>query len=240
MRKLLALILFAVVAFVPSGATAKVRVTPSEAGPNNVLDAERYKPTKPAPRPHKRVSEADDPVHFNEWGGIPCATLPDGSTRCFGQPAVRVPTKPKVTPGQILTATRTIGLPSLKINIQPGTATLINFDTIFYARTRPFARSVTLLGYDIDLAATPVGYTWHHGDGTSHTTGEPGAPYPSKAVTYRYMQTAKHLSPSVDVTYRVRYRVDGGSWQTLSQTLTANGPAGDLEVKEAGAVLTSY
>ena len=140
----------------------------------------------------------------------------------------------------VLTATRTIGLPSLRINIQPGSATLVNLDTIFYARPQPFARSVTLLGYDIDLVATPASYTWHPGDGSSRTTTTPGNPYPAKDITYRYQQPAKHLHPSVDVTYRVRYRVDGGPWQSLSQTLTATGQQSDLQVKEAGAVLASY
>ncbi|MEO6470184.1 MAG: hypothetical protein ABIR57_00090 [Aeromicrobium sp.] len=129
-------------------------------------------------------------------------------------------------------------MPRLKINIQPGTATLVNLDTIFYARPQLFQRTITLLGYTIDLVASPTRYTWRHGDGTAHTTTKPGNPYPSKDVTYRYQKPSKRVSPSVDVTYRVRYRVDGAGWQTLSQTLTASGPTGDLEVKEATPVLT--
>ncbi len=166
-----------------------------------------------------------------------CMDEADGTTYCFGN-GPGADARPDLTPGYVLAAARRVGLPSLGINIQPGDATLVNLDTIFYARPQPFARSVTLLGYDIDLRATPVLYTWHHGDGTSHTTSEPGAPYPAKTVTYRYQQPADHVRPSVDVTYRVRYRVDGGGWQTLNQTLTATGQQNDLEVKEAGAVLT--
>lgn len=139
----------------------------------------------------------------------------------------------------LLQAIREIGLPSLKINIQPGTKTLVNLDTIFYARPQPFSKSVNLLDYAIDLTATPVSFTWLHGDGTSHTTRTSGAPYPSTAVTYRYKKPARSLHPSVDVTYQVRYRIDGGAWQTLTQTLRASGPTSNLQVKEAGAVLTS-
>ena len=40
------------------------------------------------------------------------------------------------------------------------------------------------------------------------------------------------------MTYRVRYRVDGGAWNTIGQTLLASGPAAELEVKEAAPVLT--
>ena len=168
-----------------------------------------------------------------------CMDEPDGTTYCFGQPAIAPPATPaELTPGDILTAVKKIGLPSLEINIQPGGETLVNLDTIFYARPQPFRRSVDLLGFDIDLVATPVRYTWRHGDGTSHTTSKPGGPYPSKDVIHRYPKSAKNLHPSVDVTYTVRYRVDGGAWQNLSQTLQASGPTGDLDVKEATPVLT--
>ncbi|MDQ3157251.1 MAG: hypothetical protein M3Q98_11080 [Actinomycetota bacterium] len=178
-------------------------------------------------------------MKLNKWGGVPCATNPDGTLQCFGQPAVAPPTTPaELTPGDILTAVKEIGMPSLEINIQPGGETLVNLETIFYARPQPFRRSVDLLGFDIDLVATPVRYTWRHGDGTSHTTSRPGRPYPAKDVVYRYAKSAKNLHPRVDVTYAVRFRVDGGAWQNLSQTLQASGPTGDLDVKEATPVLT--
>ena len=177
----------------------------------------------------------------NKWGGFPCIVNADGTTQCFGQPAIPPPTKPGApTEGDILTAIKKIGLPSLEINIQPGDETLVNFDTILYARPQPFRRNVNLLDYDIDLVATPARYTWHHGDGTSHTTSQPGGPYPSKDVTYRYQESAQNLRPSVDVTYAVRYRVDGGTWQNLSQTLQASGPTGNLDVREATPVLAHY
>lgn len=221
-------------------ASAGVDADPDGNGASVRLHAvEEWKPLQRSPGPPKLHVHLVEPTRLNKWGGVPCVVLPDGSTRCFGQPALPAP-KSKLSPGEILEATRKIGLPSLTITIQPGTATLVNLDTIFFARPQPFSRSVTLLGYDIDLRAAPVSYTWRHGDGTSHATRSPGAPYPSKDVTYRYQQPATHVSPSVDVTYQVRYRVDGGAWQTLSQTLTANGQPSDLEVKEAGAVLTSY
>ncbi|MGZ5372672.1 MAG: hypothetical protein ACXWXC_00160 [Aeromicrobium sp.] len=176
----------------------------------------------------------------NAWGGFACLDLADGTKQCFGQPAIPPPVTPdELTSGDILSAIKQIGLPSLKINIQPGNETLVNLDTIFYARPQPFRRSVDLLGFDIDLVATPVRYTWRHGDGTSHATSGPGRPYPSKDVVHRYAKSAKNLRPRVDVTYGVRFRVDGGAWQDLSQTLQASGPTGDLDVKDATPVLTS-
>ena len=223
-----------------SQARADFSIDPSVYSPDLYLHAKQSHPQHglgtflPAGKKEK-------PMARNEWGGIPCIINPDGTTQCFGQPAVPPPAKPGApTDGEILTAIKKIGLPSLEINIQPNDETLVNFDTIFFARPQPFRRNVNLLDYDIDLVATPVGFTWHHGDGTSHTTSKPGAPYPSKGVTYRYQESARNLRPSVDVTYTVRYRVDGGAWQNLSQTLQASGPAGDLDVREATPVLAHY
>ncbi len=144
----------------------------------------------------------------------------------------------ELSEGDILNAVRQIGLPSLKVQIQPGTSTLVNVATIFYTEPQAFNRGVTLLGFDVDLIATPVRYRWLHGDGTAKTTSKPGKPYPSTEVTHRYRQPDEAVNPRVDVTYRVRYRVDGGSWNTIDQTLLASGPTATLEVKEAAPVLT--
>jgi len=142
-----------------------------------------------------------------------------------------------LTEGDVLRAVREIGLPRLSVSVQPGERTLVNADTVFSTSPVPFDHSVTLLGFDVDLVATPTSYTWHHGDGTSRSTSKPGRPYPAFDVTHRYRKAAEVVRPSVDVTYQVRYRVDGGAWTTISQTITAPGPAAELEVREAVPVL---
>ncbi|AWB92632.1 hypothetical protein [Aeromicrobium chenweiae] len=148
------------------------------------------------------------------------------------------PDRRQLTPGDVLRAAREIGLPSLQVRIQPGEKTLVNVETIFYAEPQAFSRSIDLLGYDVDLVAEPASYRWIHGDGTTRSTSTPGRPYPAMDVTHRYRAPSDHVRARVDVTYRVRYRVDGGAWQTIGQTLVASGPAAELEVKEAAPVLT--
>ncbi|KQX75583.1 hypothetical protein ASD10_10575 [Aeromicrobium sp. Root472D3] len=145
---------------------------------------------------------------------------------------------PEVTPGDILRAVREIGLPSLRLEVQPDAETLVNVETIFYTEPQPFERSVELLGFDVDLVAEPVGYQWVHGDGTTATTTEPGRPYPAMDVVHRYTVPADDVRARVDVTYRVRFRVDGGPWQTIGQTLLAAGPPTALDVDEAAPVMT--
>ncbi len=144
-----------------------------------------------------------------------------------------------MTPGRVLQAVREIGLPSLRLTVQPGGETLVNLDTILSTSEPDFARSLTLLGSTVDLEASPTSYTWHHGDGTTQTTTIPGAPYPAKDITHRYTRPAKDVRLRVDATYEVRFRIDGGPWQTLADTITATGPATSLDVREARPVLTS-
>jgi hypothetical protein len=154
------------------------------------------------------------------------------------EPAEPEADEPEVTPGDVLRAVREIGLPSLQLKIQPGAETLVNVDAILYTEPQPFERSVELLGFDVDLVAEPVGYRWIHGDGTTATTTGPGRPYPAMDVVHRYTAPSDDVQARVDVTYRVRFRVDGAAWQTIGQTLLASGPTTTLDVDEAAPVLT--
>ncbi len=138
----------------------------------------------------------------------------------------------------MLNEIRRIGLPKLQARTQPEGKTLVNFDTIFYTETQPFTATVMLLGQQVDIVAEPTGYTWHHGDGTSTTTAGPGAPYPSKEITYRYSDADATVRPRVDVTYSARFRVNGGAWQDIDETVTITGPETALRVSEAAPVLS--
>ncbi len=129
-------------------------------------------------------------------------------------------------------------MPALEVRVQPEGRTLVNVETIFYTEPTTLRRTVALLGHQVRLEATPVSYGWVHGDGTTKRTSRPGRPYPAKDVTHRYQQPGDDLAARVDTTYRVRYTIDGGSWATLSETLTARGPVTPVDVDEAAPVLT--
>lgn len=236
MTRVLTLAATVLLIIVPSRAASDVDVDPSDLRPELFIEADKRAPDSPAnrttstnrhwprtPRP-VRICKVD-PVN-NTYGCRAAASSdPD-------------PDDEDLTDGDVLRAVREIGLPSLEVQIQPGDETLVNIETIFYTHPRPFERSVTLLGFDVDLVATPVRYTWVHDDGTSSSTSRPGRPYPAMDVTHRYREPADNAHPRVDVTYRVRYRVDGGAWQAIGQTLQASGPAAELDVREAAPVLT--
>lgn len=159
--------------------------------------------------------------------------------QCFDDspPAADTP-RPTVTPGLVLDELRRIGLPTLQAMTQPEDKTLINFDTIFYTEAEPFTATVTLLGQRVDVVAEPAAYTWHHGDGALTRTSDPGAPYPAKDITYRYRDGDTTVRPRVDVTYSARFRVNGGPWRDIDETVTIAGPEGSLRVSEAAPVLS--
>ncbi len=138
----------------------------------------------------------------------------------------------------VLNEIRRIGLPHLATHTQPEGTTLVNFDTIFYTEAQPFSATVTLLGQQVEVVAEPTRYTWRHGDGTTTETSSPGEPYPSKEITYRYSNAHTTVRPRVDVTYTARFRVNGGSWRDIDETVTVLGPEGSLEVSEATPTLS--
>lgn len=173
------------------------------------------------------------------WGKRLDGTWDPLGSQCFGRPPTAADTpQPQVTPGLVLQALRRVGLPALAARTQPAGKTLVNFATIFYADPQPVSRGLRLLGHDVQVEATPTSYLWHYGDGTSARTESPGAPYPAMDITYKYIDAHVTVHPSVDVTYTARFRVDGGGWQSIPDTVTIVGPVGDLRIAEATPLLS--
>jgi hypothetical protein len=57
-------------------------------------------------------------------------------------------------------------------------------------------------------------------------------------VTYRYSDAQTTVRPRVDVTYSARFRVNGGAWQDIDETVTITGTEGSLRVSEARGSLS--
>jgi hypothetical protein len=171
------------------------------------------------------------------WGRLPREGWVGIRTQCIGGvPPAYVP--PTVTPGDVLSALRRIGLPRLDVEVQPADKTLVNFDTIFWTDPETVALGLTILGQGVDVVATPVRYAWSFGDGTGRTTSTPGDPYPSRSITHRYQDAEVTVHPQVAVAYRARFRVDGGGWQQIDETVSTTGPATSLRVAEATPLLS--
>lgn len=168
-----------------------------------------------------------------------CSLTSAGLADCVAQffTDAPAPARPALTPGRVARAVREVPMPRLRLAIQPGGRTLVNVPTILHTRPTTLRRTIDLLGHEVEVRATPVRYTWHHGDGTARTTRSPGKPYPAKTVTHRYRKSSPRLLARVDTTYTVRYRVDGGAWTGLGDTLTATGPSVGLRVDQRAPAL---
>lgn len=141
-----------------------------------------------------------------------------------------------LTPGMAAEAVSEVPMPGLELHVQPDGQTLVNVDTILFAEPAMFRTSIELLGVTIDIEATPVRFTWVHGDGTKQTTAMPGRAYPSKDITHRYLRPGS-VPAQVDTTYDVRFAIDDGDWIKLGAQLTAAGESTTVQVREALPVL---
>jgi len=153
------------------------------------------------------------------------------------EPPTQAAPQPQVTDAVVLQAVQRLGLPRLTVHVQPADDTLVHFDTVFYTTPPTWARSITLLGHDVDVEATPAGYRWVFGDGTTTSTAGPGAPYPATDITHQYTDAGVSVAPRVDTAYQISYRVDGGAWRTLTDTVPAAGLPAQLRIREAVPVL---
>jgi hypothetical protein len=171
------------------------------------------------------------------WAQLPSGRWVTLQSQCFGgtPPAVQ---PPQVTPGDVLSALRRVGLPELQLHVQPDNKTLVNFDTIFYTDPQPVSVDLRILGQAVDVTATATAYRWVFGDGSALTTESPGAPYPAKTVTHRYADAQVTMSPHVEVTYAAKFRVNGGGWQDIPDTITTVGPPTDVRVAEGDPLLS--
>ena len=138
---------------------------------------------------------------------------------------------------QVLTESKNVAFPKLRVKVQPVGRTLINLDTIVYTdESRVSATTVTLLGFPVAVEATPMRYSWNFGDGTIKTTTTPGRPYPAKDITHKYMKKGG-VRLTLTTNYAARFNVAGTGWQYINGTVPITGPTTPLQVREAVPVL---
>jgi hypothetical protein len=148
----------------------------------------------------------------------------------------RVPRPEDVTWQQVLAESRNALFPRLRVKVQPSGRTLVNLDTIVYTDESAVSTTqVTILGYPVDVEATPLSYLWSFGDGESLTTTTPGKPYPAKEIAHRYLKRGS-VRLTLTTNYSARFRVAGGAWQYIGM-VPITGPATALQVREAVPVL---
>ena len=139
-----------------------------------------------------------------------------------------------ITPGKVFMEMRKLAWPEAKLVIQPPDGrTLVNLETNFLTTTtEPTTQTIQLLGHGVEIEATPVTYTvaLRRRRRAQRATRER---VPDLRITHVYEKADVTVSPSVDVTYQGRYRVDGGEWRDIPEDLTVAGTPADLQVLTA-------
>ena len=101
----------------------------------------------------------------------------------------------------------------------------------------PISTSETLGGTTVEVEITPTSYRWSFGDGAAMNTLSLGRPYPQASdIRHTYEQSSLSadgaFAVTVEISFSVRYRVDGGAWQPLdpiSRSFTASYPVQQLQ-----------
>ena len=101
----------------------------------------------------------------------------------------------------------------------------------------PIRTSDTLGGTTVEVEITPTNYAWSFGDGATMNTVSLGRPYPQASdIGHSYEQSSLSAGGAfpvtVEISFSVRYRVNGGAWQPLdpiSRSFTAAYPVQQLQ-----------
>jgi hypothetical protein len=177
------------------------------------------------------------------------AQYSDGSTRswdeCLTDPPAGVAPTPTITMAMVRHAFEQVPLPVSEVQVQPpGGETLVNLATIYSTEAEDIDTEVILLGRRVELRIRASAYAWNPGDGSEAiVTDWPGVPYdPALAknayVAHLYSRVGT-VPVRVDTTWSAQFRIDGrGAFQDVDGTVTMPGRPVQVEVREAGAVLT--
>lgn len=155
--------------------------------------------------------------------------------------------RPGVTLAMVREAFHRTPWATLSTSIQPvGGITLVNLDTYYAAgwADAGFAPGevdsldpASMLGYRVEIRPRLVGYTYSFGDGSSFgPTPNPGGPWPAGTIRHQYTSTGD-VAVSVSATVGADFRIDGGAWAPISDTVTLTATPVTLTVKQARAVL---
>jgi hypothetical protein len=108
------------------------------------------------------------------------------------------------------------------LRIQPDTAqVLVNLATITMTDPTPQLLVTDLLGYPVEVKATPTSYSWDFGDGTDPlVTTSPGHPWPDQDVAHTYRAPGAYQI-TLTATWAGAYRLAGKTtWTPITGTAT--------------------
>jgi len=94
-----------------------------------------------------------------------------------------------------------------------------------------------MLGYRVDIRPKLTGLMYRFGDESEFgPTPSLGGRWPDGPIRHQYRSTGGY-PVSVSVTWGADFRIDGGEWAEVPDSVTVAGPATQVQVKQARAVL---
>lgn len=155
--------------------------------------------------------------------------------------------RPAVTLAMVREAFHQTPWATLTASVQPvGGVTLVNLDTYYAASWGEPGYGpgevdaldpASMLGYHVDIRPRLVGYTYTFGDGSRFgPTPNPGGPWPTGTIRHQYTATGV-TSVTVTATVGADFRIDGGTWAPIPDTVTLTAAPTTLTVKQAPATL---
>lgn len=98
----------------------------------------------------------------------------------------------------------------------------------------------TMFGFNVQIRPRLESFVYHFGDGSSFgPTTSTGGVYPSGDVIHAYPRPGKYPA-NVDVTFGAQFRINGGAWVDIPDTVTVRQPATTVTVREAKGVLVNH
>ena len=121
------------------------------------------------------------------------------------------------------------------LTIQPNRAeVLVNMATITWTDPTPQLLVTDLLGYTVEVQATPTSYTWDYGDGSPPlVTTSPGHPWPDHDVAHTYARPGT-FTITLTTTLTGTYRMAGTTtWLPVTGVATTTTTASPVTAVEA-------
>ncbi len=170
------------------------------------------------------------------------------ATTCFGD---QVPgASPSVTMAMIQQAFHTTPWAKPVMSTEPkGNVTLVGLDTYykvdwsaqgFQPQEIETIDPATMLGFRVEIRPRLDHFTYVFGDGQDFgPTSNEGGVYPSGGITHPYLQAGDYPA-RVDTTFGAEFRISGGAWAPIPDTVTVPGPPTTVTVRTARAQLVSH
>ena len=175
-------------------------------------------------------------IRYRVWFGRDAADVTVIGSVCWGggHPLTRRELETSVRQ----TAMRTV--PPLRPGFDPAGGTLTSVPVVFRTGqpTRYRAPEMRVAGFVVRVSAVPR-WHWDWGDGQSTWTSNPGASYPSTAVTHQYRRSGRYAA-RVRTVWLASYTVSGlGPFAVTGDTVTQSASL-DVPVRASRVVLAPW